>query len=55
MMVPRTKVTEVILIRSPTGKILRVAKEEFPLWHSGISDVLGALGHRFNPWPSTVG
>ena len=20
-----------------------------------ISGILGALGHRFNPWPSTVG
>ena len=24
------------------------------LWHNRISSILGALGHRFDPWPSTV-
>ena len=28
---------------------------EFLLWHNGISGILGALGHRFDPWPGTVG
>ena len=23
------------------------------LWYSGISGVLGELGHRFDPWPGT--
>ena len=30
-------------------------QRELPLWHKGISDVLGALGRGFNPWPGTVG
>ena len=29
--------------------------EMFPLWHKGIGSVLGTVGHRFNPWPGTVG
>ena len=28
---------------------------EFLLYCSGIDGVLGALGRRFHPWPSTVG
>ena len=28
---------------------------EFPLWCNGINSVLGALGHGFDSWPSTVG
>ena len=28
---------------------------EFLLWHNGIRSVLGALRHRFDPWPGTVG
>ena len=28
---------------------------EFLLWCYRISGILGALGHRFDPWPSTVG
>ena len=28
---------------------------EFPMWHNGISGVSGALGHRFDPRPDTVG
>ena len=28
---------------------------EFPLWHNGIGSILGALGHRFDPQPGTVG
>ena len=28
---------------------------EFPLWRKGISSVLGAPGHRFDPWSSTAG
>ena len=28
---------------------------EFLLWCSGIDGILGAVGHRFDPWPSTVG
>ena len=28
---------------------------EFLLWLSGISAILGALGHRFHPQPGTVG
>ena len=28
---------------------------EFLLWHNGIVGVSGALGHRFNPRPCTVG
>ena len=30
-------------------------REEFPLWHNRISGILGALGLRFDPQPSTVG
>lgn len=26
-----------------------------PPWHNRIGSILGALGHRFNPQPSTVG
>ena len=26
---------------------------EFPLWCSRIGSVVGALGHRFDPWPDT--
>ena len=29
--------------------------QEFLLWHNGIGGILGVLGHRFDPWPSTVG
>ena len=29
--------------------------QEFLLWCKGIGAVLGALGHRFDPWPGTVG
>lgn len=25
------------------------------LWCNGISKISAALGHRFNPWPVTVG
>ena len=25
------------------------------LWHNGIGGVLGTVGHRFDPWPGTVG
>ena len=28
---------------------------EFLLWHNGIGGVLGVLGLKFNPPPSTVG
>ena len=28
---------------------------EFPLWHSGISGISGALGPKFHLWPGTVG
>ena len=28
--------------------------KEFLLWCSGISSVLGELGHRFDPWPDTM-
>ena len=28
---------------------------EFPLWHNGISGVLGTVRHRFTPRPCTVG
>ena len=31
------------------------AAKEFPLWRERIGGVLGALGHRFDPWPGTVG
>ena len=39
---------------------LRIQLEKYPspellLWHKRISGVLGALGHRFNPRPGTVG
>ena len=30
-------------------------KWEFLLWHSGVSSVLGALGHRIDPQPNRVG
>ena len=30
-------------------------REALTLWYNGISGVLGALGHRFNPRPGTVG
>ena len=28
---------------------------QFPLWCSGIGSISAARGHRFDPWPSTVG
>ena len=28
---------------------------ELQLWLNGIGSILGALGCRFDPWPSTVG
>ena len=31
------------------------ARKEFLLCHKGIGGILGPLGHRFNPWPGTVG
>ena len=34
---------------------IRTAKLEFLLWCNGSGRVLGMLGHRFNPRPSTVG
>ena len=36
-------------------KITQLKKWEFPLWHNRIGSILRALGHRFKPWPSTVG
>ena len=34
---------------------IKIYNEAFPLWRNGISSVLEALGHRFNPQPGTVG
>ena len=28
---------------------------EFFMWHNGIRDLLGKLGHKFDPQPATVG
>ena len=30
----------------------KLTKEQFPLWRNGIDGILGALGHRFDPWPA---
>lgn len=30
-------------------------KREFPTWRNGMDGVLGALGHTFDPLPSTGG
>ena len=39
----------------PTGVAKKERKEGVLLWHNRIGNILGVLGHRFNPWPSTVG
>ena len=36
-------------------KLEKKKKQGFPSWRSGIGGVPGALGHRFNPRPATVG
>ena len=38
---------------SPEGA--REEWEEFPMWHNGISSVLGAFERRFHPQPGRVG
>lgn len=30
--------------------LLGMKRQESLLWHNGVGDVLGALGHRFDPW-----
>ena len=43
------------LTTEPPGKsltaLLKSVLVEFLLWHNGIDSHLGALGHRFYPWP----
>ena len=34
---------------------IKMQSQEFPLWCNGIGGILGTLGHKFNPWPCTVG
>ena len=41
-------------IHTKKHNILKISKKELPMWHNEISCVLGVLGLRFNPWPSTV-
>ena len=38
-----------------TSQVSKRLGREFPLWCNGIGSVLGVLGHRFDPQPSTVG
>ena len=37
------------------NRIKEINKLELLMWHSRISGVLGAPGHRFDPQPGTVG
>ena len=47
---------EIIKIIKEINKIeIKETIEEFLLWCNRIGSISGALGHRFDPWPSTVG
>ena len=42
-------------IYASKGTIKKMKIQGFPLWHKRISSISGVLGHRLDPWTSTVG